>query len=445
VTYQLTTAAGNVVAPNGQRYGAAAATVVLSDAEYAQLSASAAANDFTGSTYLGDQVTYQCTLKSTVSNVVLPNQLRYGASAVAILSDAEYAQLSPTAISGLFSSVTTVSGGGGGISPPAGDIGGSTSSPTVVSTHLASPLPVAQGGTGAASAAQNAFLAGPSSGGAGAPAFRALATADVPTLNQDTTGTAAGLSSVLALASGGTGYNAASSSALLSHLGITFPAASVNFKPPNPASTASQTSGVMSGLGSTVAYTPTGTGIVQVTLTGEAGIQTAITGVVLYPRYGTGTAPYGSLAATVASGAGSAAQFTVAGTAYALNTQVVLTATSAPGNFTSNSTYYVVNPSGTTFYLATTASGTAIAYSSAGTGVVIAPLVTGTRFGTATDPTVRPSSFSSSNALLPFSFTDRLALAASTAYWFDVGIATNASADVAMIQNISITLQELIA
>ena len=43
---------------------------------------------------------------------------------------------------------STGGGGGGGITPPAGDIGGSTSVPTVVSTHLISPLPVAQGGTG---------------------------------------------------------------------------------------------------------------------------------------------------------------------------------------------------------------------------------------------------------------------------------------------------------
>ena len=42
------------------------------------------------------------------------------------------------------------SGGGGGITPPAGDIGGTTASPTVVDTHLTSPLPVAQGGTGTA-------------------------------------------------------------------------------------------------------------------------------------------------------------------------------------------------------------------------------------------------------------------------------------------------------
>jgi hypothetical protein len=41
----------------------------------------------------------------------------------------------------------------GGITPPAGDIGGTTSAPTVVSTHLSAPLPVSQGGTGAATAA----------------------------------------------------------------------------------------------------------------------------------------------------------------------------------------------------------------------------------------------------------------------------------------------------
>ena len=40
------------------------------------------------------------------------------------------------------------SGGGGGITPPAGDIGGTTADPTVVDTHLTAPLPLAQGGTG---------------------------------------------------------------------------------------------------------------------------------------------------------------------------------------------------------------------------------------------------------------------------------------------------------
>jgi len=39
----------------------------------------------------------------------------------------------------------------------------------------------------------NVFFSGPSSGGSAAPAFRAIVAADIPTLNQNTTGTAAGL------------------------------------------------------------------------------------------------------------------------------------------------------------------------------------------------------------------------------------------------------------
>jgi hypothetical protein len=55
----------------------------------------------------------------------------------------------------------------------------------------------------------NTFLAAPN-GSSGTPTFRAIVAADVPTLNQNTTGTAAGLSSTLAIASGGTGQTTAS-------------------------------------------------------------------------------------------------------------------------------------------------------------------------------------------------------------------------------------------
>ena len=44
------------------------------------------------------------------------------------------------------------------------------------------PLTVAQGGTGAATAAANRVFAGPSSGNAAAPSFRALAASDLPTV-----------------------------------------------------------------------------------------------------------------------------------------------------------------------------------------------------------------------------------------------------------------------
>ena len=64
-------------------------------------------------------------------------------------------------------------------------------------TGLTTPLASSEGGTGAATAAQNAVFAGPSSGGSGAPSFRAVTTADVPTLNQNTTGTAANITDTL--------------------------------------------------------------------------------------------------------------------------------------------------------------------------------------------------------------------------------------------------------
>lgn len=85
----------------------------------------------------------------------------------------------------------------GGINPPAGDLGGTSDDPTVVSTHLSAALPVNQGGTGetSAQAALNNLAGAVTSGeylrGNGSNvALSAIDVADVPTLNQNTTGTA---------------------------------------------------------------------------------------------------------------------------------------------------------------------------------------------------------------------------------------------------------------
>jgi hypothetical protein len=59
-----------------------------------------------------------------------------------------------------------------------------------------------------ASKTANYVLAAPN-GSAGAPTFRAIVAADIPTLNQNTSGTAAGLSATLAIASGGSGTTTA--------------------------------------------------------------------------------------------------------------------------------------------------------------------------------------------------------------------------------------------
>ena len=51
----------------------------------------------------------------------------------------------------------------------------------------------------------NTVFAGPSTGAAAQPTFRALVAADVPTLNQNTTGTAANVTGTVAIGNGGTG------------------------------------------------------------------------------------------------------------------------------------------------------------------------------------------------------------------------------------------------
>jgi hypothetical protein len=75
------------------------------------------------------------------------------------------------------------------------------------------------------------------------------------------------------------------------------PAAPASFAPSNPASTTSVTQ-VMMGVGATCAYTPAGSGNVQVTVTGAVRTQTAQQPVTAGGRYGTGTAPSNGAAVT---------------------------------------------------------------------------------------------------------------------------------------------------
>lgn len=89
------------------------------------------------------------------------------------------------------------SGAAGGVQL-AGDLGGTAASPQVTGTHLGTPLPLAQGGTGQATqqAALDALAGAVTSGqflrGNGTHvALGAIQAGDVPTLNQSTTGNAA--------------------------------------------------------------------------------------------------------------------------------------------------------------------------------------------------------------------------------------------------------------
>lgn len=90
------------------------------------------------------------------------------------------------------------------------DTAGSVSGLTLTGGPITSSGTITLGGTLAvtpsdfASQTANTFLAAPN-GSAGTPSFRAIVAADVPTLNQNTTGTAGNVTGTVAIANGGTG------------------------------------------------------------------------------------------------------------------------------------------------------------------------------------------------------------------------------------------------
>ena len=110
----------------------------------------------------------------------------------------------------------SITNGNGSISiaaTNAGTVTSVTGTSPVASTGGATPAISLSAGYGDtlnpyASKTANYFLAAPN-GSAAAPTFRAIVAADIPTLNQSTSGTAAGLSTTLALGSGGTGQTTA--------------------------------------------------------------------------------------------------------------------------------------------------------------------------------------------------------------------------------------------
>ena len=111
----------------------------------------------------------------------------------------------------------------------------------------------------------NNILAAPN-GTAGVPTFRAIVSADIPTLNQNTTGTAANVTGIVALANGGTG-TATPSLVAGTNINITG-----TF--PNQTITATGTAGAVTQIvaGTNVTLSPAGgTGIVTINASGGGG------------------------------------------------------------------------------------------------------------------------------------------------------------------------------
>jgi len=118
-------------------------------------------------------------------------------AAAALTNLGAYPASNPSGYTSNTGTVTSVSG--------TGTVSGLSLSGTVTTTGsltLSGTLSVAASNFSSQTA--NTFLAAPN-GTAGVPTFRAIVAADVPTLNQNTTGTASNVTGVVAIANGGTG------------------------------------------------------------------------------------------------------------------------------------------------------------------------------------------------------------------------------------------------
>ena len=121
-----------------------------------------------------------------------------------------------------------------------------------------------------ASKTANNILAAPN-GTAGVPTFRAIVSADIPTLNQNTTGTASNVTGIVAVANGGTGTATPS---LVAGTNI-----SITGTFPNQTITASGAAGAVTQIvaGTNVTISPAGgTGVVTINASGGGGGGTEI-------------------------------------------------------------------------------------------------------------------------------------------------------------------------
>jgi hypothetical protein len=144
--------------------------------------------------------------------------------------------LLPNNLAGTSGQVLTSAGAGvvpTWTTPTTGTVTGVTATSPVASSGGTAPaisLNAAYGDTlnPYASKTANFILAAPN-GSAGVPSFRAIVAADIPTLNQNTTGTAANVTGTVAVANGGTGLTSVTANRLLYGNGTSALQTSANF------------------------------------------------------------------------------------------------------------------------------------------------------------------------------------------------------------------------
>lgn len=170
-------------------------------------------NQNTTGTAAGLSATLAVSSGGTGQTSYTDGQLLIGNTATTSLSKATLTAGSGVTITNGNGSITIAATGSGGTvtsvgaTSPVASSGGTTPTISLNSAYGDTLNPYG-------SKTANYVLAAPN-GTAGTPSFRALVAADIPTLNQNTTGTAAGLSSTLAVASGGTGQTTYTNGQLL--------------------------------------------------------------------------------------------------------------------------------------------------------------------------------------------------------------------------------------
>jgi hypothetical protein len=237
-----------------------------------------------------------------------------------------------------------------------------------------------------ASQTANTILAAPN-GSAGVPTFRAIVAADVPTLNQNTTGTASNVTGVVAVANGGTGATTAANA--LTSLGA-YPASNPNGYTSNTGTVTSVSgTGTVNGLTLTGSITTSGSLTLGGTLSGVS-LTTQVTGTLPVANGGTGATTLTANNVLLGNGT-SAVQVVAPGTAGNVLTSNGTTwvssaaaggAVSYPQNIQSGNYTLVLSDAGKHIYSANTGAQTITIPTNASVAFPIGTLVTVVNFGT---------------------------------------------------------------